>query len=43
MYGGKAHQNFPFSVESGWKEKDGKYIADWPDLPHPDLGIRGFK
>ena len=36
------HQNFPFSVEWRWKEKDVKYIADWTDLSYPDLGIRGF-
>ena len=34
------HQDLPSPVEWVWKEKDGKYIADWTDLPDAALGIR---
>ena len=30
----------PSPVEWGWKEKDGKYIADWTDLRDAALGIQ---
>ena len=33
------HQNLPFPVEWGWKEKDGKNVADWTDLLDAALGI----